>query len=679
MATFQKLFGDISVPMLNTIDDASGLNMGSTPEAMLDALRRVLLPSDVSTATSAEGYPPFYQNLKDLESHEQFTSRVGNATLIYLGNKDVTSLTQLASQDSVEGQAIRHAMTVFSPFAIPGTGSADEAYAKFPAEYWQARANMLVRLNFYALHEQPAYEPTWSKDYNDPANSQYDVEPNAWFDGQTGLKVQKGALTNAIHVTSFGTTGGDALTGGAVSDKLFGMGGDDTLRGEYGDDTLAGGGGNDILYGGRGADTYLYVAGDGNDRIDASLDAAAAGEGSIDRLVMAGIRADQVTITHGGADLYLNYGSDRITVSGWYSNPVSAASAQLKEIAFAEGVVWARDDITKMGLTITGTEAGERLDATPSWDNVIRAGGGSDTVFGNSGNDTIYGEGGSDNLFGSGGADRLYGGLDNDTLQGGAGADTLEGGAGNDTLIGGTGADTYMYRPGDGNDRIDAAADAAPAGEGSIDRLVMAGIRSDQASFEHKGADLYINYAEARIIVSGWYSNPASAASAQLKEIAFDDGPLAAARITQLGSTVFGTEGADRLYATTGWDNILKGGGGDDILFGDNGNDTLDGGAGNDYVSGGAGNDLFRIGAGEGTDKIVDSSGYDTVDFGGLDLSAVQLVQMKDSALEVRMGGSTLAHIDVQLVGSTPVIEDFVFNGQHYGWQTIAGMATPVV
>ena len=52
---------------------------------------------------------------------------------------------------------------------------------------------------------------------------------------------------------------------------------------------------------------------------------------------------------------------------------------------------------------------------------------------------------------------------------------------------------------------------------------------------------------------------------------------------------------------------------------------------------------------------------------------------MKDNALEVRIGDSTLAHIDAQVVGSAPVIEEFVFNGQHYGWQTINGIAKPAV
>jgi Ca2+-binding RTX toxin-like protein len=56
----------------------------------------------------------------------------------------------------------------------------------------------------------------------------------------------------------YGGDGGDWLRGNTGDDMLFGGKGNDTLRGDAGDDTLDGG---------SGADTFVFVRGDGHDRI----------------------------------------------------------------------------------------------------------------------------------------------------------------------------------------------------------------------------------------------------------------------------------------------------------------------------------------------------------------------------------------------------------------------------
>jgi hypothetical protein len=61
-------------------------------------------------------------------------------------------------------------------------------------------------------------------------------------------------------------------------------------------------------------------------------------------------------------------------------------------------------------------------------DEVIRAGSGSDTVWGGRGNDQILGEAGGDLLHGQVGADKLFGGSGADRLYGGSGNDALNGG-----------------------------------------------------------------------------------------------------------------------------------------------------------------------------------------------------------------------------------------------------------
>ena len=48
----------------------------------------------------------------------------------------------------------------------------------------------------------------------------------------------------------------------------------------------------------------------------------------------------------------------------------------------------------------------------------------------------------------------MSGGTGNDKLYGGKGNDSLWGGAGNDSLWGGAGKDIFVYKPGEGTDKI---------------------------------------------------------------------------------------------------------------------------------------------------------------------------------------------------------------------------------
>ena len=95
--------------------------------------------------------------------------------------------------------------------------------------------------------------------------------------------------------------------------------------------------------------------------------------------------------------------------------------------------------------------------------DVLRGGYGNDLLSGGSGRDRLFGQGGDDRLLGGKGLDRLSGQEGDDVLGGGAGddelrghdgADTLIGATGDDVLLGGTDADVFVFRPGDGNDRV---------------------------------------------------------------------------------------------------------------------------------------------------------------------------------------------------------------------------------
>ncbi|OIP87838.1 MAG: hypothetical protein AUK37_00675 [Rhodobacterales bacterium CG2_30_65_12] len=68
--------------------------------------------------------------------------------------------------------------------------------------------------------------------------------------------------------TLIGRTGRDTLFGGDGADILRGQGGYDTLRGGAGADRLNGGKGDDRLFGGVDADTFVFNARPGHDRIE---------------------------------------------------------------------------------------------------------------------------------------------------------------------------------------------------------------------------------------------------------------------------------------------------------------------------------------------------------------------------------------------------------------------------
>lgn len=93
---------------------------------------------------------------------------------------------------------------------------------------------------------------------------------------------------------------------------------------------------------------------------------------------------------------------------------------------------------------IFGTNGDDRIrdKADSNW---FDGRGGDDRIFGRNGDDMIFGGGGNDVLKGASGKDTISGGTGNDVLVGGSGADVLKGGAGEDR---------FVFKLGDGKDRV---------------------------------------------------------------------------------------------------------------------------------------------------------------------------------------------------------------------------------
>jgi Ca2+-binding RTX toxin-like protein len=213
---------------------------------------------------------------------------------------------------------------------------------------------------------------------------------------------------------------------------------------------------------------------------------------------------------------------------------------------------------------------------------------------------------------------------DNDVLIGEGGADILFGGKGDDLLIGGAGEDTYIYRIGDGNDKI---VDSDKKG-----RIVVESADGNTAYdtthfIQDKTNPSLYKSVDGKVTLNtdgGWKLNIDGGGSIDLgsgcKEgdfgIHLDNAPQAPAEIKTANSIV--GDGDDNTLSGTAAADLMDGLGGADTLTGGAGNDYLLGGAGNDSLVAGADNDLLEGGAdndtlegGSGADQLKGGVGND--------------------------------------------------------------------
>jgi len=161
---------------------------------------------------------------------------------------------------------------------------------------------------------------------------------------------------------------------------------------------------------------------------------------------------------------------------------------------------------------------------------------------------------------------------------------------------------------------------------------------------------------------------------------------------TQLGVTITGGHGNDRLSGSD-LNDLINGGDGNDLLLGLQGNDVLNGGRGNGLLSGGDGDDVLNGGTGidtlwggagndvyliEGTGNIVtinetriwDSlessssrvTGVDTIEFRDLRYADARFVQHNNDLVVTFAGVAEQVTIEEWFLGSDHQIEVFQFS-----------------
>ena len=437
------------------------------------------------------------------------------------------------------------------------------------------------------------------------------------------LIVKGGSDDDGIYISGYG---GSADIDAGDGDDYVSVYGSASVHSDYdyetytysytasgGDITVNGGAGNDrlYLYAGNVSAYFTADAGEGNDTITLSQDAAATvalGDGE-DTVVLTwdrytndydtidyGIDRGGVTVT----DFAAGAGGDKIDLSNFLSylpasengNPFETyfrfvQSGADVTLLFSDSgdldgdneVVLTLQNVALADLTVENLWLNYPLDgSTPQGLNVTGSDG-YDYLTGSEFADTINGEGGYDNIYGNGGNDSLSGGAGADDINGGAGFDTIDGGEGDDNLYdysggasisGGAGSDYIRGYAGDYN------------GDADADLIVDGGADDDEISVEVYSADAVIDGGDGNDTIDAYFYDGYSDYEAELPEV-----------------TVRGGSGNDVINVSGYFEEL---------------NPTIDGGTGDDTIT--IRDDyLAQITLGEGQDLIAlewSGSSYET-------------------------------------------------------------------
>ncbi|HYI49221.1 MAG TPA: hypothetical protein VEX35_12235 [Allosphingosinicella sp.] len=356
-----------------------------------------------------------------------------------------------------------------------------------------------------------------------------------------GFALEAGASVELLTTTFHEGAAAINFTGNELANTIFGNDGVNTLSGGGGADVLVGRAGNDILIGGAGIDTTNGGTGDDWHFVDNAADAVqeAAGEGtdrvfaSVSYTLAAGAEVELFTTDSNGGTTAINLTGNAFAQALFGNagaNSLNGGGGADSMVGFAGDDIYYVDNIGDRALENAG-EGNDRILSAVSY--TLEAGASIELMT------TDFHAGtGAINFTGNELANTIFGNDGVNTLNGGAGADSLVGRAGNDVLIGGAGIDTTNGGTGDDLHYVDDAADLVQEAAG-------------------EGGD--------RVLTSVGYT---LAAGAEVELFTTDfNGGATAIDLTgnEFANTIFGNDGV----------NILDGKGGSDILIGRAGGDTF--------------------------------------------------------------------------------------------------------
>ncbi|TWF54972.1 beta strand repeat-containing protein [Neorhizobium alkalisoli] len=238
------------------------------------------------------------------------------------------------------------------------------------------------------------------------------------------------------------------------------------------------------------------------------------------------------------------------------------------------------------------------------------------------------------NITGGAGNDILVGSDGNNTISGGAGNDTIIGGLGNDTLDGGAGNDLFIYKVGDGNDRINGGTETGTTfpdydilhieGDDTARTFTIGTITGGSEIGSSQSKDITVGYTgpngatiradeiEGIDIVAG--TGAITVNIGNLNDTAVLPNTI---HITGSNSTTGDVVDASGILAGNPVSVVFDGNDGNDVFIGGAGNDVVRGGTGNDTITGGLGADTIDGGAGSDTINL----GVDTTYGNGANIS----------------------------------------------------------
>ncbi len=296
-----------------------------------------------------------------------------------------------------------------------------------------------------------------------------------------------------------------------------------------------------------------------------------------------------------------------------------------------------------MGITLTGSAAGETVNLDSGSVMVVDAAGGNDTGNGSPGDDAILGGDGNDVLRGNAG---------NDLLDGGTGADNLAGGAGDDLYRIDAAGDVIVEAVGAGNDSVESSITFTLAA--TLENLTLTGSANINGTGNAGGNLIEGNAGNNRLdggagvdILSGGNGDDTYVVDNSVdavNELAGGGTDLVLSAVsfvlsdnienlTLTGALAIGGTGNDGANALLGnaAANALDGQGGNDALNGGTGNDTLSGGSGDDILAGALGIDALNGGTGTDTFVFNTAPGAANLDTIGDFSAAADMIQLSKS------------------------------------------------
>lgn len=337
--------------------------------------------------------------------------------------------------------------------------------------------------------------------------------------------------------------------------------------------------------------------------------------------------------------------------------PEISGTVGLSDISFStvspDGYVEGGSGDDTIDLAYLGDPDGDRIDNSDALlpgeaaqDDIVIAGGGTDTVLAGNGNDVIFGGDGADTVDAGSGADIIYG--DNPTFDGVLDLNGLQAGEIVLQQFIESGVRISSVNPANPVMVFDADnppnggdAELGVPGAGNVLILSQNG-NSNNPNDNNAGGTFVFEFTGPATVNSLSFIDPEGGAEIRLYD---EDGGLLAKidTINGTNNTLFtqaiNLSGVFRMEVTlpsegavanlnytivnndTGNGDILTGGTGADTIYGQAGDDTITGGDGADTLFGGTRSDIF-VGATAG-DNVVGGEDADGLDFDVLDLTGV--------------------------------------------------------